>query len=99
MHGPLPPDVTLDVPHWWQPGMPLLPLADYMTPVPLQRDRRMARSTGVSVRVSNFFCGCFFKWWRLASFEFFRRGAAPSGLSRKEGLFIGRERVVWSCAS
>ena len=24
MHGPLPPDDTLDVPHWWQPGMPLL---------------------------------------------------------------------------
>ena len=24
MHGPLPPDVTLDAPHWWQPGMPLL---------------------------------------------------------------------------
>ena len=23
MHGPLPPDVTLDAPCWWQPGMPL----------------------------------------------------------------------------
>ena len=29
MHGPLPPDVTLDAPHWWLPGMPLLPPADY----------------------------------------------------------------------
>ena len=39
MHGPLPPDVTLDAPHWWQPGMPLLPPADYMAPVPLKRKR------------------------------------------------------------
>ena len=39
MHGPLPPDVTLDVPHWWQPGMPLLPPADFMAPVPLKRKR------------------------------------------------------------
>ena len=39
MHGPLPPDVTLDVPHWWQPGMPLLPPADYMAPVPLKSKR------------------------------------------------------------
>ena len=38
MHGPLPPDVTLDAPHW-QPGMPLLPPADYMAPVPLKRKR------------------------------------------------------------
>ena len=33
MHGPLPPDVTLDAPHWWLPGMPLLPPADYVAPV------------------------------------------------------------------
>ena len=39
MHGPLPPDVTLDAPHWWQPGMPLLPPADYVAPVPLKRKR------------------------------------------------------------
>ena len=39
MHGPLPPDVTLDAPHWWLPGMPLLPPADYMAPVPLKRKR------------------------------------------------------------
>ena len=39
MHGPLPPDVTLDAPHWWQPGMPLLPPADYRAPVPLKRKR------------------------------------------------------------
>ena len=36
----LPPDVTLDAPYWWQPGMPLLPPADYMAPVPLKRSRR-----------------------------------------------------------
>ena len=39
MHGPLPPDVTLDAPHWWQPGMPLLPPAWYVSPVPLKRKR------------------------------------------------------------
>ena len=39
MRGPLPQDVTLDVPHWWQPGMPLLPPADNMAPVPLKRKR------------------------------------------------------------
>ena len=39
MHGPLPPDVTLDAPHWWQPGMPLLPPADHRAPVPLKRKR------------------------------------------------------------
>ena len=39
MHGPLPPDVTLDAPHWWLPGMPLLPPADYMAPVPPKRKR------------------------------------------------------------
>ena len=39
MHGPLPPDVTLDAPHWWLPGMPLLPPADYVAPVPLKRKR------------------------------------------------------------
>ena len=39
MHGPLPPDVTLEAPHWWQPGMPLLPPADYVAPVPLKRKR------------------------------------------------------------
>ena len=39
MHGPLPPDVTLDTPHWWLPGMPLLPPADYTAPVPLKRKR------------------------------------------------------------
>ena len=37
--GPSPPDVTLDVPYWWQPGMPLLRPADYMAPVPLKRKR------------------------------------------------------------
>ena len=42
MHGPLPPDVTLDAPNWWQPGMPLLPLADYMAPVPLKGERDMS---------------------------------------------------------
>ena len=42
MHGPLPPDVTLDAPYWWQPGMPLLPPADYMAPVPLKRKRDMS---------------------------------------------------------
>ena len=30
---------------------------------------------------------------------FFRRRAAPSGLSRNVGLFICWESVVWSCAS
>ena len=39
MHWPLPPDVTLDAPYWWQPGMPLLPLADHIAPVPLKRKR------------------------------------------------------------
>ena len=42
MHGPLPPDVTLDAPHWWLPGMPLLPPAGYMAPVPLKRKRDMS---------------------------------------------------------
>ena len=28
MHGPLPPDVTLDAPYWCQPGMLLLRPAD-----------------------------------------------------------------------
>ena len=42
MHGPLPPDVTLEVPFWWQPGMPLLRPADYMAPVPLKRKRDMS---------------------------------------------------------
>ena len=39
MHGPLPPDVTLDVPHWWQPGMPLLCPTDFLAPAPLKRKR------------------------------------------------------------
>ena len=39
MHGPLPPDVTLDAPHWWLPGMPLLPPADHRAPVLLKRKR------------------------------------------------------------
>ena len=39
MHGPLPPDVTLDAPHWWLPGMTLLPPADHMAPVPLKHKR------------------------------------------------------------
>ena len=39
MHGLLPPDVALDAPSWWQPGMPLLPPADDMAPVPLKRKR------------------------------------------------------------
>ena len=42
MSGPLPPDVTLDVPCWWQPGMPLLRPAGYMAPVPLKRKRDMS---------------------------------------------------------
>ena len=42
IHGPSPPDVTLDAPYWWQPGMPLLPPADYMAPVPLKRKRDMS---------------------------------------------------------
>ena len=42
MHGLLPPDVTLDVPHWWQPGMPLLLRSGYMAPVPLKRKRDMS---------------------------------------------------------
>ena len=43
MHGPLPPDVTLDAPHWWQPGMPLLPPAHHRAPVPLKRKRLLSR--------------------------------------------------------
>ena len=39
VHGPLPLDVTLDAPYWWQPGMPLLPPADHRAPVPLKRKR------------------------------------------------------------
>ena len=39
MHRPSTLDVTLDAPYWWQPGMPLLPPADYMAPVPLKRKR------------------------------------------------------------
>ena len=39
MHGPLPPDVTLDAPHWWQLVMPLLPPAWYVAPLPLKRKR------------------------------------------------------------
>ena len=39
MHGPLPPDVTLDVPHWRQPGMPLLCPTDFLAPAPLKRKR------------------------------------------------------------
>ena len=39
VHGPLPLDVTLDAPYW-QPGMPLLPLADYMAPVPAEAQTR-----------------------------------------------------------
>ena len=42
MHGPLPPHVTLDVPFWMQPGMPLLRPADYLAPVPLKRKRDMS---------------------------------------------------------
>ena len=38
-HGPLPPDVTLDAPYWWLPGMTLLPPADHMAPVRLKRKR------------------------------------------------------------
>ena len=38
MHGPLPPDVTLDAPYWWLFGMPVPP-ADYIEPVPLKRKR------------------------------------------------------------
>ena len=42
MHGPLPSDVTLDAPHWWQPEMPLLRPTDHMAPVPLKRKRDMS---------------------------------------------------------
>ena len=39
MRGPLPPDSTPNVPHWWQPGTPLLRPTDYMAPVPLKCKR------------------------------------------------------------
>ena len=42
MYGLLPPDVTLDAPYRWQPGMPLLPPADYMAQVSLKRKRDMS---------------------------------------------------------
>ena len=50
MQGPLPRDVTLDAPYWWQPGMTLLPLADYMAPVPLKRkhDRSAEQKTDLA---------------------------------------------------
>ena len=43
MHGPLPPDVTLEVPHWRQPGMPLLCPTDFLAPAPLKRKRVESR--------------------------------------------------------
>ena len=42
MHGPLPPDVTLDVPHWWQLGMPLLRPTDHVVSVPRKRKHLMS---------------------------------------------------------
>ena len=39
MHGPLPPEVTLDVPQWWQPGMPLSCPVDHVAPAPSKRKR------------------------------------------------------------
>ena len=42
MHGPLLPDVTLDVPCWWQPGMPLLRPTRHISPVPPKRKRDMS---------------------------------------------------------
>ena len=38
MRRALPPDVTLDAPHWWQRGMPLVPPADYLAPLKRKRD-------------------------------------------------------------
>ena len=65
MHAPLPPDVTLDVPHCWQPGMPLLPPADYVAPVPLKpkRDRFAEPKTDPAKRTymrnpTRRSCGC-----------------------------------------
>ena len=42
MHGPLLPDVTLDVPCWWQPGMPLLRPTGHNSLVPPKRKRDMS---------------------------------------------------------
>ena len=39
MHGPVPPDVTLDVSQWWQPGMPLTCPLDHVAPAPPKRKR------------------------------------------------------------
>ena len=39
MHGRLPLGVTLEAPCWWRLGMPQLPAADHMAPVPLKRRR------------------------------------------------------------
>ena len=39
MHGPLPPDVTVDMPQCWQPGMPLSCPVDYVAPAPSKRKR------------------------------------------------------------
>ena len=39
MHGPLPPEVTFDVPYWWQLGMPLSRPVNHIAPVPVKRKR------------------------------------------------------------
>ena len=49
MHGPLPPDVTLDVPHWRQPGMPLLCATDFLAPAPLKRKRVESKTNPASI--------------------------------------------------
>ena len=58
MRGPLPPDVTLDVPYWWQPGMPLWRLADYMAPVPLKRKRDMSAEPKTDPVKREHTCAC-----------------------------------------
>ena len=49
MHGPLPPDVNLDVPHWRQPGMPLLCATDFLAPAPLKRKRVESKTDPASI--------------------------------------------------
>ena len=60
-------------------------------------ERRMACSVGVSVRLL-YNCLWMFLWMVETCFfcVVWRRRAAPSGLSWKEGLFICWEMVDWS---
>ena len=60
-------------------------------------ERRMACSVGVSVRLL-YNCLWMFLWMVETCFFWvvWRRRAAPSGLSWKEGLFICWEMVDWS---